>query len=314
MLKWSDNAVPLGGYPVPVISLRRQPGPTILILGGTPGNEFNGSAAIMRVASKLDPSELTGQVILVPTLNVPAVQASTRVSPLDGQNLNRAFPGDADSGPTAMLAHIVETELPPRADAAIDLYSGDKASAIEPRALAARTDDPQLTVANMNLAHTFGLPLIWVLGIQNDNRTVNAAAAQTNTPMIATELCGDGGVDPKVTDLAETGLMHCLTHLDRLSGKQPKPVPAGCVEIANPLHTLCAPSNGLFDRNCSAGHDVERGQNAGTLRFPTGPDRAPNVLSFAVSGWSLPMSIAGWCAMAIFWRWLLYLWPETSEC
>lgn len=287
MLKWSDNTMPLGYYPVPVISIRGRSGPTVLIIGGTHGDEFEGPAAILRLAEQLEPSDLTGQVILIPALNAPAVFASERVSPLDGQNLNRAFPGDADGGPTAMLAHFVESELLPRADAAIDLHSGGKASVFEPCALATRTEDADLTNANMELARAFGLPLIWVLGAHNDNRSVNSAAVRTKTPMIAAELGGGGGVDPQITDLAAAGLMRCLRHLGVLPGGPPEPVQARCVEIADPLQTVYAPADGLFDRHCTAGQDVNAGESAGTLFFLSEPDRPSMDLSFSASGYVL---------------------------
>lgn len=284
MLKWSDNTIPLGYYPVPVISLRGGPGPTLLIVGGTHGDEFEGPAAILRLAARLDPSTLSGQVILIPAFNAPAVQASARVSPLDGQNLNRAFPGDANGGPTAMLAHFVETELLPRVDAAIDLHSGGKASVFECCTLAARTDDARLTKANMDLARAFGIPLIWVLGSHNDNRSVNSAAARAGVPMIATELRGGGNVNPEATDLAEAGLLRCLSYLGISSGGAPKPAQTHSVEIADLTHSLYAPADGLFDRRCVAGQTCEAGSYSGTLFFPAEPDRSPMELTFPASG------------------------------
>jgi predicted deacylase len=284
MLKWSDNAVPLGYYPIPVISLRGRPGPTVLILGGTHGDEFEGPAAILRLADKLDPMTLIGQVILIPALNAPAVFASARVSPLDGQNLNRAFPGDSDGGPTAMLAYYVESELIPRADAVIDLHSGGKASVFEPCSLATLTEDPQLTAANMDLANAFGLPVIWCLGTHNDNRSVNSAAERANIPMIAAELGGGGSVSPEITDLAEAGLMRCLRYVGILPGEPPEPVQVRHVEITDPMHTLYAPADGLFDRRCTAGDEVEAGEIAGTLFFPAEPQRPPMTLKYPYSG------------------------------
>ena len=58
----------------------------------------------------------------------------------------------------------------------------------------------------MDLAHLFGLPLIWRLGAMNDARSVNSAAERAGVPMIATELGGGGGCDPAVTDPAEAGI------------------------------------------------------------------------------------------------------------
>ena len=67
-------------------------------------------------------------------MNAPALMDSSRVSPLDQITMNRAFPGDADGGPTQMLAHFIETRLLPLCDAAIDLHSGGKAAIFARRA------------------------------------------------------------------------------------------------------------------------------------------------------------------------------------
>ncbi|MFK7765368.1 MAG: succinylglutamate desuccinylase/aspartoacylase family protein [Roseobacter sp.] len=50
VLPWSDNRVPLGFYPIPVVSIKGGAGPRVLITGGTHGDEFEGPAAIMRLA------------------------------------------------------------------------------------------------------------------------------------------------------------------------------------------------------------------------------------------------------------------------
>ena len=292
MLRWSDNAMSLGYYPVPVISIQNGDGPTALILGGTHGDEFEGPAAIMRLAASLTQQEITGQLILIPGLNSPAFQASSRVSPLDGENLNRAFPGDPNGGPTAMLAHFIETEIMPRCDAVFDLHSGGKASFFQPCTLATRTKDPDLFSANLRLANTFGLPLVWELGANNDNRSVNSAAERVGVPMIATELGGGGGIDPVITTEAERGLRNCLVYLGILSGKV-IPTNPRRVEIASSHHSLYAPADGLFDRKISAGDDVISGQKAGVLHFPNEPTRHSIDLIFPEDGFVLAHSNRG---------------------
>ncbi len=287
MLKWSDNSIPLGYHPVPIVSLRGSDGPTVLMLGGTHGDEFEGPAAILRLAARLQPAHLSGQVILLPALNAPALAASSRVSPLDGQNLNRAFPGDPDGGPTAMLAHFVETVLLPRVDAVIDLHSGGKASVFAPCALASRCADADLTRANLDLAAAFGLPLVWMLGEHNDDRSVNAAAARAGVPMIAAELGGGGNITPEIVDGAETGLLRCMAHLGIVEAAYPVPTPPRRVEIASPFDSLHAPGDGLFDRRVSAGQEVQAGDLAGHLRFPDDPGRPALDLTFPNSGFVL---------------------------
>lgn len=287
MLRWSDNSVPLGYHPVPIVSLRGSDGPTLLLLGGTHGDEFEGPAAILRLIERLDLADLTGQIILIPALNAPALAVSSRVSPLDGQNLNRAFPGDPDGGPTAMLAHYVETVLFPRVDAVIDLHSGGKASVFAPCALASRCVEATLTAANLDLACAFGAPLIWMLGAHNDNRSVNAAAARSGVPMIAAELGGGGNITPGIVDMTETGLLRCMSHLGLLNKTVPPLAPPQLVEVTSAFDSLYAPANGLFDRQVSAGREVKAGEVAGHLRFPDDPARTALDLSFPNSGFVL---------------------------
>ena len=284
MLRWSDNTNPLGYHPIPVISLKNGDGPIVLILGGTHGDEFEGPAAIMRLQARLEPANLTGQVIFIPALNAPAFQASSRVSPLDDGNLNRAFPGNPDGGPTQMIAHFVETELLPLCDGVIDLHSGGKASFFQPCALATRTADPELWNSNLALAEAFGLPLIWQLGANNDNRSVNSAAERAGVPMIAAELGGGGGVDPDITTDTEQGLLRCLAHLGVINQTFPDPPIARRVEIASPVHSLYAPADGLFDRQIHAGQDISAGDPAGYFHFPAEPDRNSIALTFSENG------------------------------
>ena len=274
MLRWSDNSNPLGYHPIPVISIKGGDGPVLLLTGGTHGDEFEGPSAIMRVIQSVDPEALQGQIIAFPALNMPAVATSSRVSPLDGANLNRAFPGDYGGGPTAMIADFLETQILPLCDAAIDLHSGGKASFFEPCALPTQTADLALAAKNMELAHLFGLPLVWRLGAHNDSRSVNSAAERAGVPMIATELGGGGGVDPVITDQAEAGIMNILRHLGMIDGQVQHPTHAPkMVEIRDPRASLYAVAEGLFDRALSAGQDVKAGDFAGSFHHVTEPER-----------------------------------------
>ncbi len=284
MLRWSDNDNPLGYHPIPVISLKGDPGPVLLLIGGTHGDEFEGPSAIMRLVHQLDPAKLRGQIIAIPALNAPAVTASSRVTPLDGANLNRAFPGSADGGPTAMLAHFLETEILPLCDAAIDLHSGGKASFFQPCALPTATADSTLAAQNMDLARAFGLPLIWRLGANNDNRSVNSAAERAGIPMIAAELGGGGGVDPGITDQAEAGIRNILRHLGILDKDLTPTQTPRIVEIASPHDSLFARSIGVFDRAVCAGQVVAEGDLAGWFHYVTEPERRSERLCFSQSG------------------------------
>jgi len=299
-VKWSDNTVPLGYHPVPVVSIRNGNGPVVLLIGGTHGDEFEGPAALMRLVTDLQLDDINGQIIILPALNTPAVTGSHRVSPLDGINLNRAFPGNAKGSISEQIACYVETELLLRADYAIDLHSGGKASFFQPCTLATRTKDKTLYASNLALAEAFGLPLLWVLGGFNDDRSLNSAAVRQGVPMIATELGGGGGVNPKITNDTEAGLYRALRHagvLDAktvLAAKTTDNVRLQKVEIKAIDHSLYAEGEGVFDRKVAAGQRVTAGQVAGWLHYVSEPRRRSEIIEFNYDGYVLAHTERGY--------------------
>jgi len=308
-VRWSDNSIPLGYHPVPIVSFKRGAGPIMLMIGGTHGDEFEGPSALMRMVNDLSLNDINGQIIIIPGLNAAAVNTSTRVSPLDGINLNRAFPGDPMGTITQQIAYYVERVLLPMADAAVDLHSGGKASFFEPCALATCTQDQKLYARNLELATAFGLPLIWILGSFNDNRSLNAAAERAGVPMIAAELGGGGGVDPHITDTTEVGLYRMLRQLGILNGTCSAAEQARMVKIESMEHSLFAEGEGLFDRKISAGQSVVAGQVAGTLHYLSEPRRSSEVVTFAYDGYVLAHTHRGYVNRGD----LLMLVTQTSD-
>ncbi len=293
-VKWSDNTNPLGYHPVPIISLKRGAGPVILMIGGTHGDEFEGPSALMRLVDDLSLEDITGQVIIIPGLNAPAVRLSSRVSPLDNVNLNRAFPGNPAGSISEQIAYYVETELFPMADAAVDLHSGGKASVFAACTLATRTKDADLYARNLELAKQFGLPLVWVLGGFNDSRSLNSAAERAGVPMIATELGGGGGVDPEITNKTEAGLHAIMSFTGVLAGKTTPVEKPRLVEIKSADHSLHADTEGVFDRMASAGQIVKAGQVAGRLHCVSEPKRASQTVLFPHDGYVLAHTNRGY--------------------
>jgi len=99
-------------------------GPSVLVTAGVHGDEYEGPAAIAEVASWLSPLSFRGSLCMIPVANPFAFEAGTRVSPLDGINLARVFPGKKDGTPTERLAYLLFDEFASKADCVIDLHSG----------------------------------------------------------------------------------------------------------------------------------------------------------------------------------------------
>ena len=100
----------LGGWAnllLPTAVIGNGQGPTALVMAGNHGDEYPGQIAILKLMREITAEQVRGRLILIPALNMPAAKASTRLSPLDGKNMNRSFPGRADGTPTEMIARAV---------------------------------------------------------------------------------------------------------------------------------------------------------------------------------------------------------------
>ena len=113
---------------LPVLAARgSQDGPLVVVTGAVHGDEYEGPAAIHRLFRELETSTLVGTLIGLPIVNMAAWQARSRVSPSDGLDLNRVFPGPATAQPSSAsyaLAEAVFTTFVQPCDVLIDLHSG----------------------------------------------------------------------------------------------------------------------------------------------------------------------------------------------
>jgi uncharacterized protein len=131
-LPYSVTRSAYGNIAVPIAVIANGRGPTVLLQAGTHGDEYEGQIALCKLIRTLEAGSVAGRVIVLTATNLPAVIAGTRVSPLDGGNLNRAYPGDPDSGPTKAIAHYVDSVIFPMTDYHLDLHSGGSSLDYQP--------------------------------------------------------------------------------------------------------------------------------------------------------------------------------------
>lgn len=89
---------------VPVIVARgAEAGQVMGITAAIHGNELNGIPTIHRLMQTMDPARLRGTVVGVTIMNMPGYQANQR-DYVDGQDLNRLFPGKPDGNESQVYA------------------------------------------------------------------------------------------------------------------------------------------------------------------------------------------------------------------
>lgn len=284
-LKYSDNKIALGYIPIPIGIIANDQGPTVLIIGGVHGDEFEGPVAVLKLLHKLNAKDVKGRIIGLPALNAPALQNSARVSPFDDGNLNRAFPGDPDGTPTQTIADFIEKALLPVCDVVVDLHSGGKAAWFSPCTMTVLNDNLSMSKTNLEMAEVFGSRFIWLMGELNDDRSVNSAALRNEIPMIAAELGGGGQITPETLAVGEHGIRNCLNYLGVLSDAvTPRTEAPIYFDITDHSQHIYSPCRGLFEPAFEPGDIVSKGDVVGGIHDIERIENSPARITFPQSG------------------------------
>jgi predicted deacylase len=224
-------------------------GPTVSVVGGVHGDEFEGVMACLRLADELDAGEIRGLVRLVPVAHESAHVASTRSSPLDGLNLARTFPGDPNGRPTERLADALRRHVIEGSDALVDLHSAGTAYAMP--LLVGWTDDGCATcAAGERLAEAFAAPVLWRHpGAVPAGRTLSVAHA-AGIPSIYAEAAGGGTLTVAHVDAYVAGIKRVLASLDMLTnpGEPPSEPPIRLAGEGNlDVPAMIAPFDGVCE-------------------------------------------------------------------
>jgi predicted deacylase len=208
---WGRIRVPL------YVACARQPGPTILAIGGTHGDEYEGPVGLKNLIQDLDPAALVkGRLIVVPVLNVPAFKADRRDSPLDGGNMNRVFPGSATGTITSRIARFVTDELLSRADVVINLHAGGAGFEIARCMSFHQIDDPGRFESFKQIAMLFGTPFVMIYSSGMGTGLLTEEAEAMGKITIGSELGYGASTDLDGVRWAHRGTRNVLRHFGML--------------------------------------------------------------------------------------------------
>jgi len=208
-----------GAARFPIAVFKNGTGPTLFLTGGNHGDEYEGQIALVKLIQGLDPQRIQGRVIVMPFLNFPAAVAGTRLSPIDGVNMNRAFPGDRDGTVTRMIADFIYRHILPLTDAVADLHSGGKSMYFSPfGAIHALDETAQMRRAEAAL-HAFDPPIALVLRELDAEGMLDSAVEGLGKVFVTTELGGGGTTSAATIAVAERGVRNLLIHFGLFEGK-----------------------------------------------------------------------------------------------
>lgn len=254
--------VPIGETELPITVVHgKDPGPVLTLTAGVHGDEFPSILALHRLRAELNASSLSGTLVLVHVANLPGfLGRRIALSPVDGKNLNRVFPGRADGTLTEQVAHFLTTEVAARTDYLIDMHSGSANQELWPHVYSPVTGNSELDRKTLEFAKATGMRHIVLYGDRprDPARSISYpnTAATRGKPALTTEIGHLGQRTKEQVDQALAVARNALRFLKMTPGD------GAAVEgftLYRKLHEVEAPVSGVFHARCRIGELVDRG-------------------------------------------------------
>ena len=210
---------------IPIVLVNgTRPGPRVAVTAGLHGCEYVSIAALRQVANGLDPADVSGCLVAVLVANPTAFAArSIYLNPLDGRNLNRAFPGRAAGTASERIANWIVREVMTGSDAFVDMHCGDMNEALVPFNKIEETGDPAIDDVARAMAAAYGLDYL-VVGPLPGSATTTATAL--GIPAVLGEVGGQGLWPAADVARHADGLRRVLGAVELRSSAGDPPAPA----------------------------------------------------------------------------------------
>ncbi len=282
---YSYNLAGWANLMLPLTVINNGPGPQVLLLAGNHGDEYPGQIAILKLCRELGIQDIQGRLILVPILNLPASKASTRLSPLDGKNLNRCFPGKADGAVTEIIAHFLTTVLFPQVDAVIDIHTGGRGVDFVPCSTMHLVSDLEQRRKMIAAAEAWGTEFSFMYADIAGTGLLPVEAENQGKIVVTTEMGGSELVPASIHRITQDGLRNVLVHLGVVRGEVAKRArPTRWLQALQREDYLFAPESGLFEQTVMLGSEVAAGALLGQIHFVEQPQRPPLPIAAAAAG------------------------------
>lgn len=239
-------------------------GPTLYVEAVQHGPELTGVVALHNVLASIDPNVLHGRIIAVPVANPPAFAHRTRQSPLDGEDMNRKWPGRGVGSLTERIAFVLWEEAIRQSDVVVDLHTWDWTTVNHTRMGDERSAE---------LARVFGTPVLVREKMDSGFKRAGYAgklrivAMEAGKAAITPELGGARRLKKHAVAMGEKGIRNILCYLGMISGKPELP-PVQVVVSWESSNEIRATAGGLFLSEVEPGQRVTEGAILGRIVDP----------------------------------------------
>lgn len=267
----------LGAAQVPVCVMRNGEGPTVSLISGTGGDEFEGQIALHNLASSIALESISGCLILVPGLNPLALANSSAASPSDAKTLSHCFPGNENGTDTQRLAAMLYRTLLQPADLVIELRSGGYTTEYAPMAsVHFNHDKKDLQARCEETMIAFGAPYSTRLALDNTD-TLAISLYEQNSAYMCAWLGGGGVATASRIEIATTGCRNALVQCGVLQHELVLRS-TRMLEVTSNKNYVIAPDAGLLEMCRDTGDEVYMGSPVARIIQPGHTGSKPIVL------------------------------------
>lgn len=236
--------------PVAVINGRND-GQTVYIQAASDGDELNGVGVVRELVPRLDPTTMSGTVLVVGIVNIYGFHRAKHRNPIDDTKINRAYPGN-DQGSASERIAAATFEAAKQADVALDLHQGSTSRMIEETRVRCGQNH-RLHRQCLELAKVFGTG--YVLDKKGPDNQLARVAPDHGVPTIDPELGASVGWDHEAIETGVEGVRNVLRHCGLLEG-----TPGRSKQLcASGFDQYGAPAGGLVEFTVDLGERVKAG-------------------------------------------------------
>jgi predicted deacylase len=243
-----------------------KPGPILAIVSGSRGTEYASILAVQTLIEAIDPTHLSGTLILVPLVNVPAFERLVRINPLDTVSMNGFYPGRIDGTQAERASYAITHEIIDQCDYLIDLHSATLDQDLRPFSYWKPSGKKGQDDTSRALVLAFGLDHIVIAteaaGDAEEISPIEALAREHGKPSFTAFGGGGGTSDARQMNILTEGSENVMRHLRMLEGTAhqiPHPV-----WIENIL-TVKSTASGMFHPLVPRGAQVDAGAKLGLV-------------------------------------------------
>jgi len=262
--------------PVALIKGRKQ-GPRVYLQAAIDGDELNPIGVIRRIITRIDPGQLSGEIVAVILANFFGFHWNEPWNPIDKLSMNRVWPGRADGSSSERIVDQLWKEIVIHSNYAIDIHQTGISPSVGSVYVRVGKDEPNHDVA-FEMARVFGSGHILD---EKESKiyasdSFNPKSAETKlswqatvrgTPTITPELSGSFGWVEGSIQKGVHGVENVLKHLKMIPGDPEIPKRQ---YVVRHLKNLLANRGGFIEFKQELGSIIDAGNTIVEVSDPFG--------------------------------------------